>query len=111
MLGGAVGGSLLTMLLGFTMGGWVTASKSENTASDQSTQAVISALAPVCVSNFNKTNDMEKQQALLKGTEEWKRAAFVKSAGWASMPGQSEVSTGLANSCAKLILAGNKQGS
>jgi len=106
LLAGAIGGALLTMVLGFTVGGWVTESKSENTARDQSKLAVIAALAPVCLKNFNGSADAQKQQALLKEMDDWKHAEFVKTGGWAVIPGISEVSIGLARSCAKLILAG-----
>ena len=69
VLAGVVGGALLTMVLGFTLGGWVTGSKSENTARDQSNLAVIAALAPVCLNNFKGSADAQKQQALLKETD------------------------------------------
>ena len=105
VLAGIVGGSLLTMALGFTMGGWVTGSKAEVSAQEQSKAAVISALAPICLNNFKSASDAQAQQALLKKTEEWKIADFVKEGGWAKMPGSTDVSTGLARTCAKLILA------
>ena len=104
-LAGAVAGALLTMLLGFTLGGWVTKSKSESTARNQSNLAVIAALAPICLNNFKASTNSQQQRAQLKETDDWKHAEFVNSAGWAKIPGVKEVRSGLANRCAKLILA------
>ena len=105
-LGGAAGGALLTMLLGFTVGGWVTSSKSENVARQQSNLAVSAALAPICHNNFKASSDAQSQRALLKNTEDWKQAEFVNAAGWTKIPGVADGKSGLASSCAKLILAG-----
>ncbi|MGI9478597.1 MAG: hypothetical protein ACR2PI_17980 [Hyphomicrobiaceae bacterium] len=105
VLAGAVGGAILTTLLGFTVGGWVTSSKSESAARDRSNLAVISALAPICHANFESSSDALKQRVLLEKTEDWKHAEFVNSAGWTKIPGVKEASSGLARSCAKLILA------
>jgi len=105
LVAGVAGGALLTMVLGFTVGGWVTGSKAENTARDQSNNAVVAALAPLCLRNFKGSADAKEQHVLLKKADEWKHAEFVKSGGWAVMPGMPTVSTALASSCAKLILA------
>jgi len=105
VLAGAMGGALLTMILGFTLGGWVTGSKSESTARNQSSLAVIDALAPICLNNFKVSADAQGQRALLEKTEDWKHAEFVNSAGWTKIPGVKEASSGLARGCAKVILA------
>ena len=105
VLAGAMGGALLTTLLGFTLGGWVTQSKSESTVRSESNLAVIAALAPICLSNFKASAGAQEQRALLKKAEDWKHADFVMSAGWTKIPGVKEASSGLARSCAKLILA------
>lgn len=105
VLTGVVGGALLTMVLGFTVGGWVTGSKAEVSAVEKSKSAVISALAPICLSNFKASSDATDQKVLLTKTEEWKIADFVKTGGWAKVPGSADVSTGLARTCAQLILA------
>ncbi|MFY0610258.1 MAG: hypothetical protein JXQ99_01935 [Hyphomicrobiaceae bacterium] len=104
-LAGAAGGALLTMLLGFTVGGWVTNSKSQSTARNQSDLAVIAALAPICLNNFKASADAQEQRALLEKTDDWKHAEFVNSAGWTKIPGVKQTSSGLARGCAKLILA------
>ncbi len=105
VLAGAVGGAILTTLLGFTLGGWVTSSKSESAARNKSNSAVIAALAPICLHNFKKSADAQEQRALLKKTDDWKYAEFVNSAGWTKIPGVQAVSNGLARNCAELILA------
>jgi alpha/beta superfamily hydrolase len=47
---GAVAGGILTALVGFNYGGWVSGSSAERMASQQATAAVTAALLPVCVS-------------------------------------------------------------
>ena len=105
VLAGAVGGAILTALLGFTLGGWVTSSKSERVAQEKSNTAVIAALAPICHANYRASSNALEQRALLEKTDDWKHAEFVNSAGWTKIPGVAAVSNRLARSCAKLILA------
>ena len=104
-LAGVVGGALLTMVLGFAIGGWVTSSKSQSVALESSKVAVINALAPICLSNFEASSTAPSQRELLEKTEDWKHVDFVKEGGWAKVPGLKEVSNGLARSCAEMILA------
>lgn len=105
LLAGALCGALLTMVLGFTTAGWVTSSKAESTALESSKLAVIQALAPICLSRFEASADATAQRDLLKKTEDWKRPEFVKTGGWAKLPGVETVSDGLARKCAELISA------
>lgn len=104
-LWGAVGGAIATAIAGFTIGGWMTASKAEAMAHSRATTAVVSALAPICATNFKSG---EGQQALLvdlKAKSTWEQAAFVEKGGWTKMPGMESVSSGLARTCVELILA------
>ena len=47
---GAVFGGIVTALVGFNYGGWVSGSSAERMANQQSTAAVVAALLPVCIS-------------------------------------------------------------
>lgn len=83
----------------------MTSSKFESAAREQSSLAVIAALASVCLNNFKTSADAKEQRVLLKKTDDWKHAEFVNTAEWAKIPGVKEESGGLARSCAKMILA------
>lgn len=104
---GAVGGAAAVAFIGFSYGGWVTASTAETAASQRVTKAVATALAPICAENFNRSKDAQAQLVELKKTKSWEQAAFITKGGWAAMPGTTTVDNAVATSCAELIV-GNK---
>lgn len=101
---GAVGGAAAIALIGFNYGGWVTAGSAETLASQRATKAVVAALAPICVENFNRGKDAPAQLAELKKARSWEQAAFITKGGWASMPGAATVDNAMATSCAEMIV-------
>ena len=103
-LWGAVGGAAALAIMGFTWGGWVTASTAETSAQQRVSAAVVAALAPVCADNFRNGKDAAAQLAKLKGISSWQRADFVTNGGWAKIPGTKSVDTAMARACADLIV-------
>ncbi len=103
-LWGAAAGALGTVIVGFTLGGWVTGSKAEVVAQNRASNAVIAALAPICVENYRKSPDSQVQLTALKALDAWKRAGFVEERGWAKMPGAERTNSPMAAECAKQIL-------
>ena len=100
---GAFGGAVALAMVGFGWGGWVTGGSAELTAKTRSDNAVVAALAPICLTQFQKVPDAAAQQALLVTKGSWEQKKLVEAAGWAQMPGSTEVATGVANACANLI--------
>jgi alpha/beta superfamily hydrolase len=98
-LWGAVGGALALAIAGFSWGGWVT----EHTAKDRSEAAVVTALAPICATQFQLAPDAAAQQAVFIKKGSWEQKRLVETAGWAKMPGSSDVAPGVAEACASLI--------
>ena len=96
---------VLTMIIGFWWGGWVTSGTAEKIAEKMAEEAVVLRLAPICVVQFNQ--DPEKDQKLkeLKETGTWQRGDYVKKQGWATMPGVEESDRKVADACAKLLIA------
>jgi hypothetical protein len=96
---------VLTMIIGFAWGGWVTGGSAEKIAEKMAEEAVVLRLAPMCVVQFNQ--DPEKYQKLieLKEAGSWKRRDYVKEQGWATMPGEEEPDSKVADACAKLLVA------
>lgn len=103
-LWGAAVGALGATVLGFTLGGWVTGSKAEVDARNRASNAVVAALAPICVENYRTSPDAQDQLTALKDLDAWKHANFVEERGWAKMPGTDQVNSAMAGECAKLIL-------
>lgn len=86
-LWGAAVGAIALAIVGFNLGGWVTGAKAETLASGRAEAAVVSALAPICVAQFRKSNDAAASLAALKGFSSWERGDYVMKRGWATMPG------------------------
>lgn len=108
-LSGLVAGALLTMALGFTMGGWMTGSKAQSLSAASAKEAVIDVLAPMCVANYKSSSDAVEQLAALKSVDNWKHATFVEERGWATLPGAGSVNSAAASKCARLILADSEK--
>jgi hypothetical protein len=104
-LWGALGGAIALAVVGFNWGGWVTGSKAEADATRRANDAVVLALAPVCLDKFDKGADSVASRVALKKTESWSQTEFVEKGGWATMPGSNppERVTAVARACASLI--------
>lgn len=102
-LWGAAWGAGLLALAGFTLGGWTTAGTAERTAEQRASNAVVAALAPICLSQFRLAADAMSKQEELKKSSLYDRESFVEKAGWATMPGSDNASPGVAKACVDLI--------
>ena len=105
-LWGAVGGAVVLAIVGFNWGGWVTGGKAQSMARTQVDEAVIGALAPLCVTKFEASADVATQRAALTKLEPWTRGEFVEKGGWASVATGSPParSTAVAQACASLLV-------
>jgi len=102
---GVAGGAAALAIAGFGWGGWVTGSTAEATAMKRADNAVIVALAPVCVDKFNQSSDVSVNLVELKKVDSWSRGAFVEKGGWATLPGSNSPMqvTAVAQACALLL--------
>lgn len=101
---GAIAGAAALAFIGFNWGGWVTAGAAEAQASQRASKAVVSALAPICVENFNRAKDASTQLTELKKAKSWEQAAFITKGGWAAMPGLTTVDAAMASACAEMVI-------
>jgi hypothetical protein len=104
-LWGVAGGALALAFVGFTWGGWMTASKAEASAKMRADDAVVAALAPVCVDRFQRAADASANLIALKKADSWSQGEFIEKGGWAAVPGTtpSGQSSALATACAALL--------
>ncbi len=100
--GAALGAGLLA-LVGFTFGGWMTAGTAERTAEQRASNAVVAALAPICLTQFQVAGDTTTKQEELKKISTYERESLIEKAGWATMPGSTNANPGVARACADLI--------
>ena len=91
---------ILTIILGFTWGGWVTGGNAQK----MSDNAVIQSLAPICVGQFNLDPEKAVKLAELKKMSSYQRDDYVKEQGWATMPGEERPNSKVADACAKLLI-------
>ena len=97
-------GAVATMLIGFYWGGLVTGGTAWKMAQQDSKNAVVAALAPICVDRFQRgANAPEKLIELNKITYVWDRDVFIERGGWATMPGATSPDTAVARACAEML--------
>lgn len=104
-LWGVAGGAVALAIVGFSWGGWITGGKAESTATARVDDAVVTALAPVCVDKFEHANEASANLIALKKVDTWSRGEFVEKGGWAAVPGthSSERVSAIAKACATLL--------
>ena len=91
---------VVTVIVGFTWGGWVTG----NTARRLAEETIVTRLAPICVVQFNRDPMKDQKLKELKETSTWQGGDYVKKQGWATMPGEAEPASRVADECAKLLM-------
>ena len=99
----AVIGSVVTMIVGFSWGGWVTNRSASDMARQQSTLAVVNALAPFCAEKFRNASDATEKFAELRKASSWSQSDIVSKTGAATFDGKSP-DTAVAKACADLLL-------
>jgi len=95
---------VVTMIIGFTWGGWVTGRTARNMAEVMAEDAVVRRLAPICVLQFKKDPGKDQKLKELKETSTYQRGDYVRNQGWATMPGEKEPDSKVADECAKLLM-------
>ena len=102
---GVIIGSILTMIVGFSWGGWTTSSTARQQAMIQADTAVTTALVPICLAG--KRADLayaKKLGELTAITSSYEQTEFVMKAGWATFPGQADPNRAVAEACASALL-------
>jgi hypothetical protein len=101
---GAAVGAIVTMVVGFSQGGWYLSSSADKLAQDRSAIAVTEALVPICVSQSQADpNGTAKLGQLGAITSSYERRDFVMKAGWATMPSAEAPDGKLAAACALVL--------
>ena len=101
---GVVFGAVGTMIVGFSWMGWMLGHTTTRLVAEGKESAVVAALTPFCVSSYLKQADASKKLALLReDTSDYTQRDIVEKAGFATMPGNTEPSSGLASACVKAL--------
>jgi hypothetical protein len=103
---GAVIGAIAIMIVGFSWMGWTLNSTTQRVATERSDSAVTAALTPFCVSSYMKQPDAAKKLVLLREeTSSYSQREIIAKGGWATMPGNTEPSSGVADACAIALVS------
>jgi hypothetical protein len=102
---GVVVGSILTMIVGFSWGGWTTRSTANQLATKQADAAVTAALIPICLAQEKIDTVKGTKLAELKAIpSSYEQTEFVMKAGWATFPGREDPDRDVAEACASALL-------
>lgn len=105
-LWGAAAGAIALAIVGFNWGGWVTGGTADKNAAARADAALVTALTPICVAQFQKSPKMQASLVALRETKDWERAEYVSKGGWATMPGTpaaTEPNRDVATACAEAL--------
>jgi hypothetical protein len=97
--------SILTMIVGFNWGGWVTGGTAQKMVELAAKNAVVQRLAPMCVDQFNQDPAKEQKLAELTDTSVYRRVDYIEKQGWATMSGEAKSDRQVADACAKLLFS------
>ena len=102
---GVVIGSIVTMFVGFSWGGWTTASTAQQLAVTRADAAVTTALVPFCLAREKADEGRAKKLGELAAlSSSYEQTEFVMKTGWATFPGQEDANRSVAEACASSVL-------
>ena len=103
LLQGAAGGAVVTLIVGFNWGGWVTGGTAKEMVQRSTTTAVVSALSPICVDKFQHSAEAVTNAAELKKLASYQQGSFIEKGGWATLPGGEGANSAVARACAEML--------
>ena len=105
LLQGMAIGAVASMVIGFSWGGWVTSGTADKLAAEQAKTAVVAALVPICVEQFQHNSEAKANLAALqKISSNWEQGQYVEKGGWATPPGTTSADYHLARLCAEKLV-------
>jgi alpha/beta superfamily hydrolase len=100
---GAAVGAIALAIVGFSWGGWVTGGTAARNSAAASHDAVVAALAPICVESFRAQPDAIVKADVLVKTSSWERGNIIEKSGFATMPGSKTTDSDVARACAEIL--------
>lgn len=101
-LWGAVLGAIACAIVGLNWGGWETRSSAQALAQQQVNAALVKALTPICLTNFQTAaNAPTKLGELKQISSSYAREAFVREGKWAEI-GKEQISV-VIDACAEAL--------
>ncbi len=104
----AVGGAILTAIVGFNWGGWVTSGTASVMAKEIAENAVAKRFTPICLAQANRDPNKEQKLKEFKAKDSWDGQKYVEAQGWATLPGEEKPDSKVAEGCAKQLMESTK---
>jgi hypothetical protein len=103
---GGLAGAIAITIIGFSSDLVVTKGDAMRQAEAQSNREVLSALTPICVTQFKQLAQKQETThlAALKEKGAWEQGDYVEKQGWATMPGSNTPNDDVAEACAEALL-------
>lgn len=101
---GAIVGSVIAMIVGFSWMGWVLGGTADRMAAERVNAALVVALTPSCVSRFMQQPNAAVKLRELQAIDTWRRREFVEAGGWATPNGDKAPNSSVASACAEQLL-------
>jgi hypothetical protein len=95
---------ILTIVIGFTWGGWVSAGGAQKAAETMAKDAVVQRLVPICVAQFSQDPDKSLKLDEMNEMTSYQGVQFVQEQGWATIYGDDKPDRRVADACTKLLL-------
>jgi len=98
--------AVVTMIVGFTWGGWVTGGTSRDLVAEAGNLSRSELATVICVERFRSAPDSAQQLADLKAmTSSYNQRQFIEAGGWATMPGNTTADRSAASACASTLVS------
>lgn len=96
---------IATIIVGFTVGGWVTGGTAQEMTKNAAGEARAQLVANVCVEKFVSSNQFADHLASLKKADSWDRDSLIEDGGWVTLAGMDEPTSDAADLCADRLVA------
>jgi len=105
LIWGILIGAIGLLIVIFWTGWVVTRGTAEAEGREIVKEAVLEQLVPICVAQYHQDPNKVEKFTKLKDKAYYLRDDYVKESGWATMPGSESPVRGVADKCAKQIIA------
>jgi hypothetical protein len=95
---------VLTMIVGFVWGGWVTDSAAQRLARETAQDAVTERLVSICVARYNQDPGNGAKLEELKKASTYQRDDYVTEQGWATMVDEERPNRRVVDGCVDVLM-------
>lgn len=100
----SAGAVAVVLVLGFTVGGWVTGGTATEMAENAHEDGRAQLAASICVDRFVDSPQFAANLSALKDEDSWAQDTFISDAGWVTLAGMEEPVDGAAELCADQLV-------